>query len=244
MLTTLHNLQSLYLRIFQVPESPIWLIAKGRISDAETALCWLRGWVDRSAVQQELTELVTYYERITTKSAQKPDDTEKCEMRNLSTCEPSPELTGLLSRNDIQLSDHQPAKQITIDNAQLPSSENRAPTFREEMTPETNNIGNHDEHQRMISCTEKSITIENGLSKEIFTGDHGGDERTSKFMEMVKLLLEPETLRPLFLTVSFFTLYGFGGMPSIRPFLVEVIESFHAPIGGKWATVSLLQLSD
>jgi hypothetical protein len=112
------------------------------------------------------------------------------------------------------------------------------------MTPETNNIGNHDEHQRMISCTEKSITIENGLSKEIFTGDHGGDERTSKFMEMVKLLLEPETLRPLFLTVSFFTLYGFGGMPSIRPFLVEVIESFHAPIGGKWATVSLLQLSD
>jgi hypothetical protein len=30
--------------------------------DAERALCWLRGWVERSAVKQELTELIRYHE--------------------------------------------------------------------------------------------------------------------------------------------------------------------------------------
>jgi hypothetical protein len=46
----------------QVPEAPIWLISKGRIKDAERALCWLRGWVEQSAVKQELTELIRYHE--------------------------------------------------------------------------------------------------------------------------------------------------------------------------------------
>jgi hypothetical protein len=30
--------------------------------DAERALCWLRGWVEPSAVKQELTELIRYHE--------------------------------------------------------------------------------------------------------------------------------------------------------------------------------------
>ncbi|PSN31572.1 hypothetical protein C0J52_20808 [Blattella germanica] len=51
--------------LYKVPESPIWLIANGRIGDAEAALCWLRGWVEPSAVQQELEELVTYHKNVT-----------------------------------------------------------------------------------------------------------------------------------------------------------------------------------
>jgi hypothetical protein len=45
-----------------VPEAPIWLISKGRNEDAELALCWLRGWVEPSAVKQELTDLIRYHQ--------------------------------------------------------------------------------------------------------------------------------------------------------------------------------------
>lgn len=45
-----------------MPEAPIWLISKGRIEDAQVALCWLRGWVEPSVVKQELTELIRYHQ--------------------------------------------------------------------------------------------------------------------------------------------------------------------------------------
>lgn len=45
-----------------VPESPYWLIGKGRIKDAEKSLCWLRGWVQPEVVHQELSLLVKHIE--------------------------------------------------------------------------------------------------------------------------------------------------------------------------------------
>lgn len=43
-----------------MPETPIWLLSRGRRDDAVKALCWLRGWVEPDQVQSEFEEIVRY----------------------------------------------------------------------------------------------------------------------------------------------------------------------------------------
>lgn len=43
-----------------MPESPSWLLSKGRPKDAQKSLQWLRGWVSPQTVHQEFTELQKY----------------------------------------------------------------------------------------------------------------------------------------------------------------------------------------
>ncbi|XP_054266834.1 facilitated trehalose transporter Tret1-like [Macrosteles quadrilineatus] len=43
-----------------LPESPAWLVTRGKIAEAEKAYQWLRGWVSTEAVKEELDTLVRY----------------------------------------------------------------------------------------------------------------------------------------------------------------------------------------
>lgn len=46
----------------KIPETPLWLLSKGRHEDALKSLQWLRGWVSPKAVEKEFAEIVRYNE--------------------------------------------------------------------------------------------------------------------------------------------------------------------------------------
>lgn len=61
-----------------MPETPLWLLSKNRLADAEKSLQWLRGWVPKAAVNDEFQALQRYSHRSQSCST--------CIKQNLSQC--------------------------------------------------------------------------------------------------------------------------------------------------------------
>lgn len=78
-----------FFRSKQVPETPLFLLSKNRTAEAERSLQWLRGWVPKSAVAQELQALQRYSERYKYCT--------NCIEQNQTCTHPPPTLTEKLS---------------------------------------------------------------------------------------------------------------------------------------------------
>lgn len=53
----------------------------------------------------------------------------------------------------------------------------------------------------------------------------------------LKELNRKRTLKPMFLVIGYFFFSQFSGIPAMRPYLVQIIESFEMPINPNWGTV-------
>lgn len=49
---------------FQVPETPVWLLSRGREKDALDSLCKIRGWTTPDYVREEFDQLIDYSKKL------------------------------------------------------------------------------------------------------------------------------------------------------------------------------------
>jgi hypothetical protein len=64
------------------------------------------------------------------------------------------------------------------------------------------------------------------------------------FLGKWKELLQPPTLRPLALVITYFFVLNLGGMSSIRPFMMHVFQGLGLEVMASWIAVSVFYQND
>lgn len=126
--------------IYFVPETPMWLLSKGRKEQAMKSLQWLRGWVSPKAVEPEFNEIVRYSE-----------DSNRCVQ-----CQ-----------------------------------------------------------KQQIKCTHKHSTAS----------------------ELLTEMMRKRTLKPFLIVLVMFAFCQFSGLSGMRPYLVQIFDSYNVPVDSNWCTV-------
>lgn len=132
--------------LWQIPESPQWLISQNRSDDALKSLRWLRGWAPAENVTPELKAISTF-------------------IAQANACDACQSI-----RN-----------------------------------------------QATLTCTHKS-----------------------GYFEKAKDLFRTKTLRPFGLLLFCMCVIQSSGNAAIRPFLVQIFETFRIPMDANWGSVSVL----
>jgi hypothetical protein len=142
------------------------------------------------------------------------EDKDHMQIFDINKLHEAPEQTNLLSQNNKHSTNGHPVTKQTTDNSEVTIQRNESALTLE-------------------NCPLSEVTLEACEKSK-------HDRKWSKFVANLKLLLEPETLRPLTLVFIIFVFSGMGGMLSIKPFMVEVLQRFHSPLEPKWSSVSTL----
>ncbi|XP_075214661.1 facilitated trehalose transporter Tret1-like [Lycorma delicatula] len=210
--------------ITQVPETPYWLLSRGRYSDAEKSLCWLRGWVKPHVIQQEFQEMVRY------------------------------SALSKFNKNNVQNEKENKSavafsNPVSLDDEKVSNQNNGTETIKKDDS--TINTSKTIEQEKISG--EEFVSVELPQRADGITGndkmkDNANNNKIKNtkteehcdkmnFIEHCKDLTRPEMLKPLTLVIGFFFVINFAGVTAIRPYQIKVFQELGFPINAYRAIV-------
>ncbi|PNF29285.1 hypothetical protein B7P43_G08957 [Cryptotermes secundus] len=171
-----------------MPETPIWLLSRGRYEDAEKALCWLRGWVTPDVVSEEFNQLVMY--------------------------------SNAVNKTNFPVT--------TVGPVTSRTQEGRSPRITE---------GYENKGFELDSTATGDVQQSKATMSDYQSELRDDDNSAHCSLDRWKEMLKPQTLRPLGIVNPCFFLLHWGGLSSIKPYLVHVLQNFGLGEAASWTTV-------